>query len=116
MTKKRLSLNNFVASSTDTGAADGSPAKSRSSAKKASPIEKPKQENVLKDNEKSSGKKREVVLQTVYLPPLVHKQLRSLAFEEEKKMHDLLMEGLDLVFRKRGLKPFDELSEKKIIE
>lgn len=114
MTKKRLTLNNFVASSTDTGAAGNSPAKKRSSAKKiASPIEKPSEEKNLKDTEKSSGKKREVVLQTVYLPPLVHKQLRSLAFEEEKKMHDLLMEGLDLVFRKRGLKPFDELLEKK---
>ena len=108
MTKKRQTLNTFIASSTDTGA---TPKKSpRRSAVSASPIEKPTAEE---KTEPASRKKRDVVLQTVYLPPNVHKQLRSLAFEEEKKMHDLLMEGLDLVFRKRGLKPFDELLENK---
>ena len=43
------------------------------------------------------------VQQTVYLPPAVHEQLRELAFEERVKMHTLLMEGLDLVFKARDM-------------
>ena len=38
--------------------------------------------------------------QTAYLPDKVHEQLRHLAFEERGKMHDYLMEGLDLVSRR----------------
>ena len=41
--------------------------------------------------------------QTVYLPLATYEQLRRLAFEERVKMHQLLMEGLDRVFRARGL-------------
>jgi hypothetical protein len=48
--------------------------------------------------------------QTAYLPAPVHEQLRRLAFEERAKMHDYLIEGLDLVFRKRGLPGVDELN------
>lgn len=55
--------------------------------------------------------KGEIVKQTVYLPPAVHEQLRQLAFEERKKMHDYLVEGLDRVFKNRGLKPYVELSD-----
>jgi hypothetical protein len=50
------------------------------------------------------------IQQTVYLPLAVHDQLRELAFAERVKMHSILMEGLDLVFRARGLKPLDELA------
>lgn len=52
-----------------------------------------------------------IVKQTVYLPVQVHEQLRLLAFEERKKMHDYLVEGLDRVFKNRGLKTFAELSK-----
>lgn len=55
--------------------------------------------------------KSEIVKQTVYLPVAVHEQLRQLAFEERKKMHDYLVEGLDRVFKNRGLKPYAELSD-----
>jgi hypothetical protein len=47
--------------------------------------------------------------QTVYLKIPVHEQLRRLAFEERRKMHDHLIEGLDLVFSKKGLPRFSEL-------
>ncbi len=47
--------------------------------------------------------------QTVYLPIPVYEQLRRLAFEERVKMHSLLMEGLDRVFRDRGLPAIAEL-------
>lgn len=60
---------------------------------------------------KSAKFKGEIVKQTVYLPSAVHEQLRQLAFEERKKMHDYLVEGLDRVFKNRGLKPYVELSD-----
>jgi hypothetical protein len=47
--------------------------------------------------------------QTAYMPLAVYEQLRRLAFEERAKMHDYLMEGLDLAFRKRGLPGIDDL-------
>jgi hypothetical protein len=50
--------------------------------------------------------------QTAYLPLAVHEQLRRLAFEERAKMHDYLLEGLDLVFRMRGLPGVEELKTK----
>ena len=55
--------------------------------------------------------KSEIVKQTVYLPSAVHEQMRQLAFEERRKMHDYLVEGLDLVFKNRGLKSYGELSD-----
>ncbi len=62
----------------------------------------------------TGGSKSETVKQTVYLPPAVHDQLRQLAFEERKKMHDYLVEGLDRVFKNRGLKPYTELSGESV--
>lgn len=47
---------------------------------------------------------------TAYLPLAVHEQLRKLAFEENCKMHDYLVEGLDRVFADRGLPTVKELS------
>ena len=44
------------------------------------------------------------------IQPAVHDQLRELAFAERVKMHSLLVEGLDLVFKARGLKPLSELT------
>ncbi len=52
------------------------------------------------------------IQQTAYLPEPVHEQLRRLAFEERAKMHNYIMEGLDLVFEKRGLPSIEELKSK----
>lgn len=54
------------------------------------------------------------IKQTAYLPMPVHEQLRRLAFEERAKMHDYLMEGLDLVFARRGLPSINELKSKTL--
>ena len=43
-----------------------------------------------------SGKRPGIRQQTAYLPEAVYQQLRKLAYEEEAKMHDYLMHGLDL--------------------
>lgn len=59
-----------------------------------------------------SATKEATIQQTVYLPPAVHDQLRELAFSERVKMHALIMEGLDAVFRTRGLKSIAELTAK----
>ena len=52
---------------------------------------------------------RPIKQQTVYLPIPVYEQLRRLAFDEREKMHTLIMEGLDRVFRDRGLRSMAEL-------
>ena len=59
--------------------------------------------------DRTAGNRPSVKQQTVYLPLPVYEQLRRLAFEERARMHDYLIEGLDLVFRKRGLPGVDEL-------
>ncbi len=61
----------------------------------------------------SAAPRRPVKQQTVYLPLPVYEQLRRLAFEERVKMHGLLMEGLDRVFRDRGLPGLDELGARE---
>jgi hypothetical protein len=49
--------------------------------------------------------------QSVYLAEPVWEQLRKLAFDERRKMHDYLMDGLDSIFRKRGLPSIAELEK-----
>jgi hypothetical protein len=66
----------------------------------------------LADLTTTAGRRPTVKQQTVYLPLAVHDQLRRLAFEERAKMHDYLMEGLDLVFKTRGLPSVAELSQR----
>jgi len=54
--------------------------------------------------------KRPTVKQhTAYLPLSVHEQLRKLAFEENRKIHTYLLEGLDRVFAARGLPAIENL-------
>jgi len=64
----------------------------------------------LEPRHEPARRKAATIQQTVYLPPAVHDQLRELAFAERVKMHSLLMEGLDLVFKARGLRPLSELA------
>ena len=53
--------------------------------------------------ERAGESKRPNVKQhTAYLPLAVHEQLRKLAFEENRKMHDYLIEGLDRVSQIAG--------------
>jgi hypothetical protein len=46
---------------------------------------------------------------SVYAPLAGYEQLRQLAHDERKKMHDYLLLGLDLVFRQKGLPSMAEL-------
>jgi hypothetical protein len=60
----------------------------------------------------SPGRRPGIRQQTAYLPEPVYEQLRKLAFEERQRMHHYLLEGLDRVFRDRGLPSVEELTGK----
>ncbi|MEE7475302.1 ribbon-helix-helix domain-containing protein [Methylobacterium hispanicum] len=48
---------------------------------------------------------------SVYLEPPVYDQLRDIAHAERTKMHALMLEGLDLLFRQRGARSIAQLTE-----
>ena len=39
---------------------------------------------------------------SLYLPAPVYEALRQIAFDERAKIHDLVMQGIEAVLRKRG--------------
>ncbi len=47
---------------------------------------------------------------SVYLEPAVHDQLRDIAYTERTKIHQLMLESLDLLFKARGALSIDQLS------
>jgi len=47
---------------------------------------------------------------SVYLEPAVHDQLRDIAHAERTKIHALMLEGLDLLFKKRGALSIKQLN------
>lgn len=48
---------------------------------------------------------------SVYLEPSVHDQLRDIAYTERTKIHQLMLESLDLLFKARGASSIQQLSE-----
>ena len=48
---------------------------------------------------------------SVYLEPAVYDQLRDLAHAERTKMHVLMLEALDGLFRQRGARSIAQLTE-----
>lgn len=52
----------------------------------------------------------ETVRYTAYLPKPVYRQLKELAFTHDRKMHDFVLEGLDMVFREHGLRSIHDLT------
>jgi hypothetical protein len=69
-------------------------------------------EEMRAPSRRRSATKEATIQQTLYLPPAVHDQLRELAFSERVKMHTLIMEGLNAVFRARGMKSIADLNGK----
>jgi hypothetical protein len=55
--------------------------------------------------EKEHGKKDDRIGQTLRLPPGAHKQLKRLAVDVEKPVHDLLIEAVNDLFTKYGKPP-----------
>jgi hypothetical protein len=63
---------------------------------------------VLKERGGGTLKERARQL-SVYLEPPIYDQLRAIAFAERTKMHALMLEAVDLLFRKRGARSIEEL-------
>jgi len=50
---------------------------------------------------------------TRYLPEPVYEALRKIAFEERLKIHDVVLEGIDLALRRRRYTSIDSLKAGK---
>jgi hypothetical protein len=53
-----------------------------------------------------------VIHSSLYLPEAVHEALRKIAFDERAKIHDLVMEGLNGVLKRRGYPSVESLKAK----
>jgi len=51
----------------------------------------------------------EIIHSSVYLPEAVYEALRETAFKERCKIHDLVLQGIELALRKRGYPPLEQL-------
>jgi hypothetical protein len=59
--------------------------------------------------EPSGLRRSEVVHTSLYLPGDVHEALRTAAFHERCKIHDIIMEGIGAALKKRGYPSVDDL-------
>jgi hypothetical protein len=50
-----------------------------------------------------------IVHTSLYLPEPVYEALRKIAFEERLKIHDVVLEGIDLALRRRGYASIERL-------
>jgi hypothetical protein len=50
---------------------------------------------------------------SLYLPGPVHETLRKIAFDERVKIHDLVIEGIDAVLKRRGYPSVESLKAGK---
>jgi hypothetical protein len=57
--------------------------------------------------------RRAIVHSSLYLPEPVYEALRKIAFEERTKIHDLVIEGIDTVLRRRGYPSVESLKAGK---
>ena len=55
---------------------------------------------------------RDVVHSSVYLSEPVYEALRQVAFTERCKIHDLIMQGVELTLKKRGYPPIAQMKAK----
>ena len=49
---------------------------------------------------------------SVYLPEAAYEALRQVAFDERRKIHDLLIEGVELALKKRGYPALADMKAK----
>jgi hypothetical protein len=56
----------------------------------------------LKAETEKAAKARDVQHTSVYIPRAAYERLREIAFHERKKIHDLIMEGVDATIAARG--------------
>jgi hypothetical protein len=60
---------------------------------------------------KPAGRKAQpdIVHTSVYLPKAVHRKLKEIAFHTDRKVHDIIMDGIDEVLKKHGHPTSSEL-------
>ena len=51
---------------------------------------------------------------SLYLPEPVYEALRKIAFEEHLKIHDVVLEGIDIALRRHGYPSIEDLKAGKI--
>ena len=54
-----------------------------------------------------------IVHSSLYLPEPVYEALRKIAFDERLKIHDVVLEGIDAVLRRRGYPSIERLKAEK---
>jgi hypothetical protein len=54
-----------------------------------------------------------IVHSSLHLPEPVYEVLRKIAFEERLKIHDVVLEGIDLALRRRGYPSVESLKAGK---
>ena len=54
-----------------------------------------------------------IVHTSLYLPEPVYEALRKIAFEERLKIHDVVLEGIDLALRRHGYASVENLKRAK---
>lgn len=125
MAKKRPTLDAFLNSQTEVEVKEEpAPVSDRSvskNAKQPASAQKSIKEAVPKESSTSTAKtdKHEVVRHMLYIPLPVYDQLQGLIFEEQRgqarrrKTHDYLLDAIDLLFKKKGLKSIAELVKKE---
>lgn len=67
----------------------------------APPVAPPERQGTLKERARQLS---------VYLEPPVYDQLRDLAYTERTKMHALMLEAVDLLFKQRGASSIRQLT------
>lgn len=70
----------------------------------------PMQHGSAKPEVKGGTLKERAKQLSVYLEPAVHDQLRDIAYTERTKIHPLMLEALDLLFKKRGALSIKQLT------
>jgi hypothetical protein len=64
----------------------------------------------------AAGKQTErpfIIHSSLYLPEPVYEALRTIAFEERLKIHDVVLEGIDAALRRRGYPSVETLKAGK---
>jgi hypothetical protein len=58
---------------------------------------------------RTKNERASIVHSSLYLPEPVYEALRRIAFEERVKIHDVVLEGIDTVLRRRGYPSVENL-------
>jgi hypothetical protein len=59
--------------------------------------------------DRKQAERPSIVHTSLYLPEPIYEALRKIAFEERLKIHDVVLEGIDLALRRRGYASIESL-------